>query len=319
VAASGARAFASVADARQGRVGRILAGAVTVRRLEEVRVGGRLFWKTSTGELVEAARIRPHDPSRFGGVDLAPEGAPALPFAWAQARGNPKAQIALRALPEGKGPILSRVPARTILAVHETSTDGLWVRVGDGAWAASSDLHVARLSDPPPLTRVEERWIDIDLDEQVLVAYEGARPVYATLVSTGNRKWPTTEGIYRIWIKFAETDMSGQMGDEQPYSVATVPWTAYFAKDLALHTAYWHDRFGEPRSHGCVNLSPTDARWLYFWTSPDVPLGWSMAHGVFESPGSIVRVRSRAAPNPDFLGYAKRVYEARMTERLVGP
>ena len=106
--------------------------------------------------------------------------------------------------------------------------------------------------------------------------------------------------------------MNGQMGDEQPYSVATVPWTMFFAKDLALHTAYWHDRFGEPRSHGCVNLSPSDARRLYHWSSPDLPLGWSMAHGRPETPGSIVRIRSKAVPAPELVGYAKRVYEERL-------
>jgi lipoprotein-anchoring transpeptidase ErfK/SrfK len=108
-----------------------------------------------------------------------------------------------------------------------------------------------------------ERWIDIDLDSQVLVAYEGSEPVFTTLVSTGARRSPTATGTYRIWVKFAETDMNGQMDGEAPYSVATVPWTQFFAVDLALHTAYWHDKFATPRSHGCVNLAPRDARWVY--------------------------------------------------------
>ena len=106
--------------------------------------------------------------------------------------------------------------------------------------------------------------------------------------------------------------MNGQMGDEDPYSVATVPWTMFFARDLAFHTAYWHDRFGEARSHGCLNLSPRDARALYFWATPEVPLGWSMAHGIVERPGSQVRIRSAAAPDPPFMAYAKRVHEARL-------
>jgi lipoprotein-anchoring transpeptidase ErfK/SrfK len=157
--------------------------------------------------------------------------------------------------------------------------------------------------------RRPERWLDVDLDEQVVVAHEGRRPVFATLASTGNKKWPTASGIYRIWLKFSETTMEGQMGDEQPYSVATVPWTMFFAKDLAFHTAYWHDRFGVPVSHGCVNLSPLDARALYEWASPDVPLGWTMSHGIFERPGSLVKIHSVAAPATEYRGYAKRVRE----------
>jgi hypothetical protein len=77
-----------------------------------------------------------------------------------------------------------------------------------------------------------------------------------------------------------------------------VPWTQFYAKDLALHTAYWHDKFGIRKSHGCINLSPVDSRFLYFWTEPHVPPGWSMANGVESLPGSMVRVRSRQDPTP---------------------
>jgi len=106
--------------------------------------------------------------------------------------------------------------------------------------------------------------------------------------------------------------MKGLNG-EDPYSVATVPWTQFFSpeKGLALHTAYWHDGFGHARSHGCVNLAPRDARWLYFWSDPQVPPGWTMAAGVVEAPGSIVRIRSAADPTPELKGYAKKVAEAR--------
>ena len=88
----------------------------------------------------------------------------------------------------------------------------------------------------------------------------------------------------------------------------------FFAKDLAFHTSYWHDKFGDPRSHGCLNLAPLDARWLYFWATPDVPLGWSMVYGIVEAPGSMVRIRSRSVPAPPWMGYATRVYEARAAQ-----
>jgi hypothetical protein len=92
-----------------------------------------------------------------------------------------------------------------------------------------------------------------------------------------------------------------------------VPWTQFFysEEDLALHTAYWHDNFGQQRSHGCVNLAPRDARWLYYWSDPQVPPGWTSSTGVVESPGSVVRVRSAAVPEPEWKGYAKKVVEAR--------
>src|SRR4029077_15506633 len=88
-------------------------------------------------------------------------------------------------------------------------------------------------------------------------------------------------------------------------------------KGLALHAAYWHDGFGHARSHGCVNLAPRDARWLYFWSDPQVPPGWTMTAGVVESPGSIVRIRSAADPSPEVKGYAKKVLEARQANAPV--
>jgi hypothetical protein len=165
---------------------------------------------------------------------------------------------------------------------------------------------------PPPLLLPGERWIDVDIDDQILVAYEGDLAVYATLVSSGGTATPTETGVYRVWLKESEADMKGLNG-EDPYSVATVPWTEFFSpeKGLALHTAYWHDQFGTRRSHGCVNLAPRDARWLYFWSDPQVPAGWTMTAGMPEAPGSIVRIRTLADPAPEAKGYAKKVLEAR--------
>jgi lipoprotein-anchoring transpeptidase ErfK/SrfK len=307
VVGAGARAY----PAGFRGTSRRLAGSVTVRREGELSRGGVTYWKTSSGELVPAGRIVVHEPSRFVGLALDAPGALPLPFAWAQVAKNPEAKVPVFDVQSG-GAAVGTLTPRTVVPVFEASPDGGRLRVGEGAWIATSHLRVAQKTDPPATTAEEEKWLDVDLDQQVVVAYEGRAPVYATLVSTGIAKWPTPPGVYRIWVKFAETDMNGQMGDEQPYSVATVPWTMFFAKDLAFHTAYWHDRFGERKSHGCVNLAPADARALYFWATPEVPLGWSMAHGIVESPGALVRIRSAAVPSPEFMGYARRVYDARL-------
>ncbi len=313
VSGQGAKAFKSAAEILAKKAARTLAGSVTVRKVDEIDVGGKKYWKTSSGELIASAQITPHTPSTFQGVKLDEPNAPALPIAWAQSRKNLAAKIEVRAK-EARSSRLARMLApRTVVQIVETSADQKSYRLADGGWVAAADVHVARASDPPPDTLPDERWLDVDLDEQVVVAFEGTKPVYATLVASGQPKYPTPPGIYRIWLKLAETDMNGQMGDEQPYSVATVPWTMFFAKDLAFHTAYWHDRFGEARSHGCVNLSPIDARALYAWASPDVPLGWSAAQGIVERPGSPVRIHSAAAPDLEFRGYAKAVHE-----RLIG-
>ncbi len=134
--------------------------------------------------------------------------------------------------------------------------------------------------------------------------------MYTTLVTSGSNKYRTPTGMFRIWVKFAEKNMNDLAG-EAPYSVATVPWAQFYDKDFALHTAYWHDKFGTRRSHGCLNLSPRDARFLYFWSDPAGPPGWSMAKGMTDYPGSLVRIRSNEDPEPTYQGYAVQVYESR--------
>jgi lipoprotein-anchoring transpeptidase ErfK/SrfK len=144
--------------------------------------------------------------------------------------------------------------------------------------------------------RANERWVDIDTRAQVLVAYEGTRPVYFTLVSSGRRGFDTRRGEFRAWVKLATTDMSNADDPDldtstRVYSVERVPWVLFFHRDQALHGVYWHDRFGTARSHGCVNLAPKDARWIFEWAPPALPAGWEAVFPTDEEPGLRVRVR----------------------------
>jgi hypothetical protein len=129
----------------------------------------------------------------------------------------------------------------------------------------------------PPGVAADERWLHIDLSEQTLVAYEGDRPVFMTLVSTGREPGMTPPGVFRVQMKHIATSMRDQPPEEEAYSIEDVPWTQYFHSNVALHGAFWHSGFGLVRSHGCVNLSPADARWLFGFTRPLVPEGWHSA------------------------------------------
>lgn len=109
-----------------------------------------------------------------------------------------------------------------------------------------------------------ERWIDVNLSEQRLVAFEGLIPVFETLVSTGTARHPTVTGQFRIWLRFRAQDMNGyRLGYD--YYLRNVPYVQYFYEDYSLHGTFWHNNFGQPMSHGCVNLSTPDAEWLYSW------------------------------------------------------
>ena len=106
------------------------------------------------------------------------------------------------------------------------------------------------------------RWIDVNLSTQSVYAYEGDTVVNSFVVSTGTWMTPTVTGKYKIWIKFRSTSMSGP-----GYYLPNVPFVMYFHKGYGLHGTYWHNNFGTPMSHGCVNLRTSDAEWLYNWAS----------------------------------------------------
>lgn len=126
------------------------------------------------------------------------------------------------------------------------------------------------------------KWIHVDVSDQTLTAYEGDKPVFVTLVSSGAEKkdeeYMTPRGLYWIISKNVTSTMANLALDEEAYWIEDVPWTMYFYKSFALHGAFWHNVFGNQRSHGCVNLAPDDARWLFYWSEPQIPLGW---HGVY--------------------------------------
>jgi len=105
-------------------------------------------------------------------------------------------------------------------------------------------------------------WIDVNLSTQSVNAYEGDTVVNSFIVSTGTSLTPTVTGKYKIWIKFKSTSMSGP-----GYYLPDVPYVMYFYKGFGLHGTYWHNNFGTPMSHGCVNLRTSDAEWLYYWAT----------------------------------------------------
>ena len=144
----------------------------------------------------------------------------------------------------------------------------------DGLLMRTYAVSKAAKRKPPVGLSPGERWLHVDLSEQTLVAYEGDEPVFVTLVSTGKEPGMTPVGVFRIQTKHIATSMRDQPVEEEAYSIEDVPWTQYFHANVALHGAFWHAGFGLVRSHGCVNLSPADARWVFGFTRPALPEGW---------------------------------------------
>jgi lipoprotein-anchoring transpeptidase ErfK/SrfK len=126
---------------------------------------------------------------------------------------------------------------------------------------------------PPPLPSPTTppasggKWIDVNLTAQQVIAYEGNRAMLVAPVSTGLPGTPTVTGRYRIYSKVPSQLMTGP-----GYYLPNVPWVMYFYKSYSFHGTYWHNNFGRPMSHGCVNMRTPDANWLYDWA----PIGTSV-------------------------------------------
>jgi hypothetical protein len=184
----------------------------------------------------------------------------------------------------------ARFPAGEVV----TDDGSQWMLVRDDVQIPLDAVRVARKVARPKGVGRRERWIHINLSEQTLVAYQGDKPVFATLVSTGKPGHDTPTGLYEVNRKFLSKPMNGT-DDDGPYQVQEVPWTMYFHGNYAVHGAYWHDIFGHTRSHGCVNVPPADARWLFYWSDPKLPEGWS---GMLHAEGVHVYITGKTPP-PD--------------------
>ncbi|MCB9138778.1 MAG: L,D-transpeptidase [Caldilineaceae bacterium] len=137
----------------------------------------------------------------------------------------------------------------------------------------------------------EERWIRVDLSDQILIAYERDKPVRAFIISSGLPRTPTVTGEFRIRMKVRSQLMAGgDPGLNNDYYLPNVEWVQYFYEDYGFHGTYWHKDFGRPKSHGCINMTNADAKWLFDWAGPaweDVSV-WQAS--TEENPGTLVIV-----------------------------
>ncbi|MCO4768612.1 MAG: L,D-transpeptidase [Deltaproteobacteria bacterium] len=263
------------------------------------------FLERPDGTVVPVDDVFLYSPSRFGGVDLDEDWGPedTVP-AWVR-RGGGRQRTEATIVSE----IIAELTPRTLVWVKEAilGDDGrTWmpiVRIGDGpgtGFIAASRVRRLRPLDPPDGVTDDEVWLDVDLDQQVLTVFQGTTPQYATMVSTGTSPDNETPvGLYRIKDKMLHWDMASRADADDYYHLEEVPWVMHYWPRYALHGAFWHDGFGERRSHGCINLAPKDARQIFDRTAPAVPPGWHSAWESLDDPGSLLRIRLSDPHVPD--------------------
>jgi L,D-transpeptidase catalytic domain len=248
--------------------------------------GGRRFGLTTDMSLLPLDRMKPVVPSSFHGIALT--GGIQLPVVFVRAHGA----FLYSGSPTSGLSITRPLGFREALAISgrsQTLSGSSYLETTAGDWLRDENLvRVERMSSKPGWVRPGRTWIHVSILKQTMVAYEGDTPVYATLVSTGadglgdpKTTHSTVRGEFLIHTKHVTATMdSDEVGDE--FDLRDVPYVQYFSDGFAFHAAYWHDAFGQAHSHGCVNLSPLDSRWLFHWTDPPVPQTW---HGAMSLHG----------------------------------
>jgi lipoprotein-anchoring transpeptidase ErfK/SrfK len=294
--ANGASGFANLGNALDDAPDQELEQGFAVAIVEEKTAHGESWGKTKKGRWIAMRELVPARPSLFRG-ELVTDGK--LDVAWvvvekANVFSTEKAEKAIGA----------RVRFEKVRVKEEKGTGAnVMLRVegeSNGGWMRARELSRARIASPPAEAggdNATERWIDVDLAQQSIVAYVGNKPVFASIVSTGKgpprTDFATPTGAHRIWVKIFTTKMDNLEKEdiEKHYALEDVPWVQFFDKAIALHGAFWHRDFGHIHSHGCVNLAPIDARWLYAFTAPHLPVGWTAVYPTKAEPGTVVRVR----------------------------
>jgi len=291
VAKGGSSGYAQLASVDQTAPDQELEQGFAVAIVEQRRHDGESYGRSHHGLWIPMRDLVPIKPRTFHGEQL-DEGK--LEFGWV-VRDDARALTA----PEGGKPSDRRFARFQKLQILDQKTvrKDRFFKIDGDLWMHERHLRRPSIAAPPSEVAEGDRWIDIELASQTVVAYEGTRPVYATLASTGKggqgSPFATPKGVHRIWVKLVGSNMDNLEDEEASnyYSIEDVPWVQYFSKGVGIHGAFWHNDFGHVRSHGCVNVTPVDAQWLFRFTSPHLPAGWNAVLPMDLEPGTVVRVR----------------------------
>ncbi len=164
----------------------------------------------------------------------------------------------------------------------------MWYQIEDDKWknffyyAPARHLRLVQPADVAPLSPevpLSEKLLRVNLTRQIVTAYEGGRAVFAARAATGMGYYSTPVGRFSTYHKRPYRHMAAGNRAAPEFDLPGVPWVCYITESgISFHGTYWHNDFGKPRSHGCINLSPTAALWVYRWTTPVVPFGEQYAY-----------------------------------------
>jgi hypothetical protein len=268
---------------------------VAITTVGGVDINGRerRFGLTPDGMIVPVDRLKPVLGSTFHGIDLANVGLPVAfvhksgVHTWSLRKGEAdKSDDEL----ERRAPVPLTGKFRTVDGIRfEEAEEGYWVRAQDVTV-------IVRRTKFPDFAKGSQKWLDVSLANQTITAYEGRKPVYATLISSGRdvvgdpqQTAATPRGTFHVRSKHVSLGIDPREV-RQSFDIADAPWVLTLDSDLAITGSYWSE-VGEAQGYHNIALSPIDARRIWMWADPQVPEGWHAAHSE-EDGGTIVYVRS---------------------------
>lgn len=248
----------------------------------------------TNGQFVRAADLKAASPSNFQGVVLDKDNE--LPVGFVVKRGVNYFKID-KGRPQ-KDKALEYHQRIDLTGRFRTIEDLRYWATKDDRWVRHRDVTVVRrLHDFPDFAKGQKKWLDVSIVTGTLVAYEGTKPVMATLVSVGRDRLgdpKTTASTERGTFEVVEKHVTHRGLDPKassPYQeIYDVPWSLVLASGARLQAAFWHDRFGIEHSSGSLEVSPADGAWLFGWATPSLPEGW---HGVRSSGDDDTTIRIR--------------------------
>jgi hypothetical protein len=237
-------------------------GFIFVSYTDRYDVEGKVVYQIGPGEFIRGDHVSRISTSTYRGLLFS--ATPKHAFGWIMTMVNSYVH------PGYDQPMTNHLYSRyQVVQIYDVATVGdfEWYMVGPGEWIEQRQIAVIWLDLEKPEEILGDRWISVNLYEQTIAAYENDELVFASLVSSGLRGWWTRPGIFQVYKKYEADGMQGAFEADHSdfYYLEDVPWVLYYDDDRALHGAYWHNNFGWQQSHGCVNLSPADANWLFDW------------------------------------------------------
>jgi len=263
VSDKGAKLYGSVEDAlkESGAINEIESGFVYVSWIECFEEQGKAIYMVAPGVYMRGG----DSCGEIGLPDfrgLAFSRTPDHPFGWIVSTVEPSRTPGYNEPKTGK----TRYRPELVQIYETQEVEGVsWYRIGPDEWVADNLLAIVTPNPERPEGIPADQWIDINLYEQTVSVYDQGEMVFATMASTGLPGWWTQPGVFQVETRLEVTDMTGAFEADRSdyYLLEDVPWVLYYDGARAMHGAYWHNGYGLPRSHGCVNLSPADARWLF--------------------------------------------------------